>query len=159
MGLVMLKNLLSILLGYFSMSMFILLTFSTLFIILGTEVSLQPNSYQISFIWLHISIVLTMLASILGGYICIKFANNRKNVYSLAVSILILGLIISFAKISNPDLIASLSRSGEISSIEAMLKAKQPISMMFIHPFISAIGILIGGNVIVKNKLLSFIKR
>lgn len=131
--------------GYIAMAVFVFFTFSICYMILGTEGSFKPNSYQVSGIWLVLSLVLGFAAAVLGGWVCTMIAKEAKTAKVLAGFVLVLGLILAFVGMSGEDP-ATTMREGEVGNFEAMSVAKQPNWFLFVNPILGAAGILLGAR-------------
>ena len=140
----MLRNILGILAGYATMFVFVFITFTLMYLLLGTEGAFQPGSYEVSGIWMVMSIILSIGAAILGGYLCVAIAKNQKAGLILAGIVLVLGLAMAIPVLTAPDIITE--RTGAESSMDAMQKAKQPPWIALLNPLIGAAGVYYGSR-------------
>ena len=72
----MVRKILGVIAGYLAMAAFVFLTFSILYALLGAENTFEPGSYKVSSTWLVLSIILGLIAAIIGGYICILVSRS-----------------------------------------------------------------------------------
>jgi|GEM_PF-281552 len=144
----LIRRIIGIIAGYLAMAVFLFVTFSILYLILGSDGSFKPGSFQISTAWAVFSIILTSLAAIDGGLVCMLIAKHRGSLYLLAAFILVVGIASTVPKFSPTDPYANKVRIGHVSNIEAMQNAIQPVSVLLINPILSAAGIILGGNLI-----------
>ncbi len=140
------RKILGVIVGYISMAAFVFISFTILYLILGTEGSFEPGSYRISATWLFASIILSIIAAVLGGYICTLIAKNKKTAFVLAGIVLVLGLVLAIPSLGGYSEVSELVRDGSLSNMEAMQNAKQPDAILLLNPVIGAIGILLGAR-------------
>lgn len=135
----------AVILGYVVIVLFVMITFSVAYLLLGTEGAFQPGSYAVSGAWIAVSIVLSILGAVLGGYVCAVVAKGGAAVKWLAALVLVLGLALAIPTLGGgPE--AELARTGGVGNFEAMQSAVQPTWITLLNPFIGAIGVLLGGR-------------
>ncbi len=91
-----------------------------------------------------ISIILSIIAAVLGGYVCVIIAKNHKAGMILGIVVLVLGLAMAIPVLMAPD--GEMERTAEVSSMEAMSLAKQPTWISLLNPLIGAIGVFYGSR-------------
>ncbi len=141
----MLRNILGVIVGYVVIAAFVFVSFSVVYMILGTEGSFSAGSYEVSGGWIVASIVLSLIAALIGGMVCTIISRNMKATMVLAGIVLILGIVMAVPTLSDTTAEASV-RAGEVPMMEAMQKAKQPSWLAFLNPIIGAAGIMLGGR-------------
>ncbi len=142
----MARKIIGVIVGYVAMAAFVFISFTVLYLILGTEGSFQPGSYQVSSTWLILSLVLGFIAAIIGGYVCVLIAKNKKAALWLAGILLVLGIILALPQLNVPEEEMNKIREGEVSNMEAMQNAKQPALALILNPFIGAFGVWAGSR-------------
>ena len=140
------RKILGVIAGYISMAVVVFIFFTILYIILGTEGSFEPNSFQVSMVWIIASIILGFVAAVFGGYICTWIAKDKKAAMFLAGLVLVLGIIMALPKLSAPADQANKVRSAKLSNMEAMQQAEQPASILILNPILGAVGIFFGAR-------------
>ena len=139
------RAILSVVVGYLVMFATIFLTFSGLYLLLGQELSFQPDSYDPSVLWTVVSFALGVGAAVLGGYVCVRIARTATPPKVLAGAVLVIGLVFAV-----PVLLAASkpaeTRTGEVGNLDAMMKAKQPAWVAVANPFVGLVGVLLGGR-------------
>jgi len=140
----MARNIIGVIVGYVAMAAFIFISFTILYLILGTEGSFQPGSYEVSTAWTILSIGLGFIAAIVGGYFCSTIAKNKKAAMWLAGIVLVLGLLLAIPRFSDES--ANLVREGEVSNMEAMEKAVNPGISLILNPVLGALGVMAGSK-------------
>ncbi|MEZ5344828.1 MAG: hypothetical protein R2681_04640 [Pyrinomonadaceae bacterium] len=141
----MLRKIGGVVAGYVAMVAFVIGTFSALYAILGAERSYQPNSYEVSMLWIVLTFVLGLFAAIFGGFLCKMISKSTGTVQVFAGIVLVVGIAmgIAVAMTEKPNEV----RTGPVTNAEAMQKSQQPVWVAFLNPVIGAVGILIGGMI------------
>lgn len=142
----MARKILGVIAGYIAMAAFVFILFTLLYLILGTEGAFVPGSYRVSGTWLVLSIVLSFIAAVTGGYICTVIAKNRKTVFILAGIVFVLGLILAIPSLGEYGEAVDMTRNSSLSNMEAMQNAKQPDAVLLLNPVIGALGVLLGAR-------------
>ncbi len=135
----------SVILGYVVMFVVVFVTFTLAYLVLGTEGSFQTGSYEVSGIWILISIVFGFVAAALGGLVCASVAKSPTPPKVLAGIVLVLGLIMAVPVLNQSD-VEPKARSGEVGNIEAMQNAVQPGWIALLNPVLGAVGVLVGAG-------------
>ena len=135
-----------VIVGYIVMAAFIFLSFTLLYLILGTEGSFKPASYQVSAVWLIASLILGLIAAVIGGYVCVMIAKEQKTAYILAGIVLVLGILFALPGLSVSDEEMNKVREGNVPNMEAMQNAKQPPLVLILNPIIGAVGVILGSR-------------
>ena len=135
------KTIGSVILGYLVMVVVVFATFSLAFLALGTEGSFQPGSYDISSLWIVLSIVLGFIAAVAGGLVCLAVAREEKAAHILALVVIVLGIVLAIPQftggIEDPG-----PRAADVATFEAMQIARQPTWLALLNPLIGAAGVL-----------------
>jgi len=142
----MVRSISGVVVGYVVMFIFIFLTFTGLYFLLGADGSFEADTYDVSTIWIVISFVLSIAAAVIGGYVCTVIAKNEKAPLVLAGIVFILGIIMAIPVLSESADEVYEMRKAEVSNMEAMQKAKQPPIVLLINPIIGAIGVFAGSR-------------
>ncbi len=124
--------------------MFVFVTFSLMYLILGTDDAFQPGSYDVSGGWVLGSIVLGLLAAIAGGRACTAIARKAGTPKVLALAVLVLGILMAIPVLTGGG--EAMMREGEVAMMDAFSQARQPAWIALLNPFIGAIGVLIGAR-------------
>ena len=142
----MVRNILGVVVGYVAIFAFIFLTFTILYLILGENNSFEPETFDVSLLWIIFSFILGLIAAILGGYICVLIAKNQKPAMVLAGVVLVLGIAMSIPALSISNEEVQEIRKANVPNMEAMQKAKQPIFLLLLNPLVGALGVLAGAR-------------
>jgi hypothetical protein len=129
------------------MALLIFLTFSAAYLLMGADSAFKPAAYEVSGFWVAVSFVLGLIAAVAGGYVCASVAGGNRAPLALAVLVLVVGLLAAIPELRGAnDGGARAARTGEVSNIEAMQNAVQPVWLALLNPFIGAAGILLGAR-------------
>ena len=143
----------SVILGYLVMAIVVIATFSLAYQVMGADRSYQPGTYEVSGVWIAVSIVLGLGAAILGGFACARVAHSPMAPKALAGVVLILGLgmaIAAAAGVGAEDRVDV--RPAEVSGLEAMQNSQTPTWVQFLNPLIGVVGVLYGAGLARKSK-------
>ncbi len=142
----MIRAIVAVIVAYVVMFLLIFLTFTGIYLLLGADRAFRPGSYEASNLWLGIAFGVNLIVAIIGGLICAAIAKGGKAPLALAIVVFVLGLLLAIpslmAQKANPNMV----RTGSVSNLEAMQRAREPTWVPFTFPFIGAIGVLIGGK-------------
>ena len=140
----MLRSILAVIAGYLVFALFLFVTFSALYLLLGAEASFKPGSYEPSGLWMALGTLLGFAGTVVGGYVCAALARGGRAPLALAVLVLVVGLFCALLipKRSEADAV----RAGNVPNMEAMQKAIQPKWSALLNPFLGVVGVLVGAR-------------
>ena len=138
------RKILGAIVGYIAMVIVVMITFTILFLILGTEGAFKPNEFNPSATWVAVTLVLSIVAAVIGGWVCALIARSAKTAAILAGIVLVLGLILAILQLTAET--STEPRTGDLESLEAMQKGTQPVWVSLLNPFIGAAGIMLGAR-------------
>lgn len=147
----MARTIVGIIVGYITMFVLVFLVFTCVFLLMGTEWSFKPNSFDASNQWIAMSLIANLAIGIIGGLVCALIARGGKAPLILAVVVFVLGLLLAIPAVIAHNAGANLVRTGSTTQMEAMQKAREPIWVPFTFPIIGAVGVLIGGKLKKRN--------
>ena len=133
----------SIVAGYLAMAALIFLLFSAAWLVLGVEGSFLPDSWTPATIWISVSIVVGLVASMAGGALCMAIAQDVRGPRWLVVVVVVLGLLMAIPAFTVP-VGEPITRPETVSMMEAMSNARQPAWLAVINPLLGAIGVIVG---------------
>jgi cytochrome bd-type quinol oxidase subunit 2 len=141
----MLKSILAIIASIAVMFIFMYAAFTGCYLALGTEGAFQTDSYEISTVWIGLTVVISLFAGIIGGFLCAVVSRSKKTCQIFAFIIFFLALLACIPAITrSPD--APNVRAGEVSNKDAMKLAVQPLWLHLLTPLVSAAGVLLGAR-------------
>ena len=142
----MARSIIGVIVGYVVMFILQVAVFMTLYTVMGPDWSFKPASYQASTRWTVAQFTLILITAIIAGLVCAIIAQGGKAPLVLAGVVLVLGLALGAASISMRPADTHEVRTGEVSNMEAMSKARHPNWVVFAGPVIAAIGVALGGK-------------
>jgi hypothetical protein len=142
----MVRNISGVVVGYVAMFAFVFLSFTALYFILGTNGTFEPDTYEVSIVWIIISTILSIAAAVLGGFVCKMISKNQKAAFVLAGIVFVAGVIFAIPALSESADDVVEMRKPDVPNIEAMQKAKQPPIVSLLNPIIGALGVLAGAR-------------
>jgi hypothetical protein len=142
----MLRSVLGVIVGYIVMFILNVAAFMTIYTIVGPDWSFEPGSYQASTRWTVMQFAVVLVCAIIAGLVCAVIARGGKAPLALAAVVLVLGCLLGLAStaLRPPD--THEVRTGNVPNMEAMSKARHPTWVVFLGPFIGAVGVVIGGK-------------
>ena len=141
----MLRSIAAVIVSYATMFVFFFAAFTGCYIALGADRVFQPDSYEVSMLWIVLARVLSLLGSILGGYICAVISRNMRACQVFAFIVFFLGLLACIpAMRRDPD--SPNVRAGEVENLQAIQLAVTPLWVHLLTPVISAAGVLAGAR-------------
>jgi hypothetical protein len=140
----MLKSILGVVVGYIVMAIFSFAIFTCAYLALGAERVFEPESYDVSTIWMALMVAIGLVGGIIGGWVCAAISKSKGACTAFAVIVLVLGIIVAImTKMKDaPD----TARSGDVPNLQAMQMAQTPTWLCLLNPFVVAGGVLIGAR-------------
>jgi hypothetical protein len=141
----MLRTIGGVVAGFAAYRVFILLTFSISFLLMGADRAFAPGSYQVTLLWIVMSLVLSFVAAVVGGKVCATIAKGSGAVMGLASVVLIVGVASAVLGLSASNNTSDV-RPADLSTMEAMANVREPIWVALLMPWIGLGGVTIGGR-------------
>ena len=141
----MLRKVAGVIVGYIVMALLVFLTFSGAYLAMGAGQAFKPGSFNVSLRWIAVSLVLGLIAAIVGGFICALIAKSTRAAQVLAGIVLLLGIIVAIPALTRVDT-RPIVRPREVSNIQAMQNARTPKWFAILNPIVSTIGVLVGAG-------------
>lgn len=142
----MARTIIGVVVGYIAMFVLVFATFTVVFLLMGTEWSFKPASFEASNAWIAMSLIANLIIGIVSGLICAIIARGGKGPMILATVVFVLGMALAIPSVLALKKNANLVRSGNVSQVEAMQNAYEPTWVPFTFPILGALGVLIGGR-------------
>ncbi len=141
----MLKSILAVIVSYVAMFVIFMAIFTGLYFAIGVERVFQPDSYEVSMLWIALTLVIGFVVSMFGGYLCAAISKSWRTCQVFALIVFLLALIQCFSALKrNPD--APNVRAGEVGMFDAMKLAVSPLWLHFVNPILSGAAVLIGAR-------------
>jgi hypothetical protein len=132
--------------GYILMFILNFAGFVTLYAVLGPNQAFEPGLYLASTKWIAISLVIIFITGIIAGLVCAVIAKGGRAPLFLAVVVVVLGLLLAIPGVMKGRINSTLVRRGDVPSMQAAQLAYWPVWCPFTFPFISGVGVLLGGR-------------
>ena len=146
----MLKSILAIIVSYVAMFALFMAVFTGLYFLLGVERVFQPDSYEVSVLWIALTLVVGFVGTLLAGYLCASMSNSWRTCQVFALVVFLLALLQCLSALKrNPD--APNVRAGEVTYLEALGLAVTPLWLHFVNPIMSGVGVLLGAGLKRRN--------
>lgn len=142
----MLRGILGVIAGYVVMFVVVFGSFTAAYLAMGAEKAFRPGTYDVSMLWIAISIVLGLVAAIAGGLVCAAIAKGGKAPMALAILVVVLGVLMAIPTLNAPDAGAPVERTGDVGNMAAMQSARTPSWVAFLNPVIGAVGVMLGAG-------------
>ena len=141
----MLKSILAVIASYVVMFIFMFAAFTGCYLALGADGAFQTDSYEVSTVWIALTVVVCLLAGVVGGFLCATISKSKRTCQIFAFIVFFAGLLACIPAMKrNPD--APNVRAGEVSNLEAMGLAVSPMWLHLLTPVVSAAGVLLGAR-------------
>jgi hypothetical protein len=142
----MLKSILAIIVSYVAMFVIFMAIFTCLYFVLGVERVFQADSYEVSMLWIALTLVIGFVVSMFAGFLCAAISKSWRTCQVFALIVFILAMIQCFGALrrNNPD--APNIRAGEVGMFDAMSLAVTPLWLHFVNPIISGAAVLLGAR-------------
>ncbi len=143
----MLRSILGVVAGFIVMSVLVMVLFLALAFSLGADGVFQPGSFKATAMVDFASLGISLIAALIGGWLCSLIARKRTPVLVLAGAVLVFGLISAVMNVSKPEpgLRDPTLKPFEVME-QARAKSKDTNWVGFCFPLIGAAGIMLGGG-------------
>lgn len=141
----MLKSILAIIVSYVVMFVLFMAIFVGCYFALGIERVFQPDSYEVSTLWVVLTLVIAFLVTMFAGYLCAAISTNWRACQVFALIVFLLALWQCFSGMKR-DSEGPNVRAGDVTYLEAISHAVTPMWLHFVNPIVNGAGILLGAR-------------
>ena len=141
----MLKSILAIIASYIVMFVLFMAIFFGCYFALGIERVFQPDSYEVSTLWVILTLVIAFLVTIFAGYVCAAISGSWRTCQVFAFIVFLLALWQCFAGMRRNSEGPNV-RAGEVTYLEAIGHAVAPTWLHIVNPLINGAGVLLGAR-------------
>src|SRR2546421_5473681 len=89
----MLKNIVAIIVSYIAMFVLFMAIFTCLYFALGVERVFQPDSYEVSMLWIALTLVIGFVVSMFAGFLCAAISKSWRTYQIFALIVFVLAMI------------------------------------------------------------------
>jgi hypothetical protein len=141
----MLKSFLAIIVSCVAMFIVLFAAFTGCYLALGADGTFQTDSYNVTTVWIALTVAAYLLAGIIGGFLCAAISKSKRTCQIFAFIVFFLCLLGCIPALQrSPD--APNTRAGEVTNLEAMNLAVSPMWLHLLTPVVSAAGVLLGAR-------------
>lgn len=134
----------SVVLGYIVIFAAVFVLMSGAWFAVGAERALQPGTWEISGLWIGISIAVGLLAGVAAGYVCAAVARDPRGPLWLIGLVVVLGL--ALAVMVGVEDVTTGPRPDDVAMFDAVSKSIQPLWVAFLNPVLGAVGVFVGAR-------------
>lgn len=138
----MVRKILGGIAAYIVLFILIFAAFTCAYLVLGADKAFQPGTYDVSMIWIGISLTLGFVCAVIAGYVA-AVIGSKGAVKVLAGIVLVMGILTIMAVAFSPK---PGARTPSVSNMEAMMQAQQPLWLCVVNPIIGIVGVMVGGG-------------
>ncbi|MDH4130665.1 MAG: hypothetical protein OEW17_03005 [Gemmatimonadota bacterium] len=134
--------------GYVVMFVTVFLLMTAAWLVMGADGAFEAGSWQITFAWIAVSIVVSLAAAFAGGRACSAIARDPRGPTYLMGLVFVLGVVFAIPVLTAaPDAMAALGpRPDELPMMDAMTKAQQPAWTALLNPVLGVAGVWLGAR-------------
>ncbi|HEX3083686.1 MAG TPA: hypothetical protein VHP99_04125 [Pyrinomonadaceae bacterium] len=142
----MVRTVIGVIVGYVLMFILNFAGFVTLYAVIGQDQAFEPGLYLASTKWIAISCVIFLISGLIAGLVCALSAAGGRAPLALAIAVVVLGILLAIPAMLKANVNSKLVRAGDVPQMQAAQLAYWPVWCPFAFPFISAVGVMIGGK-------------
>ena len=143
----MLRSVLGVIGGYVLMFILQFAAFMTIYTVMGANWSFKPGSFRASTRWTVMQFAVVFVTAAIAGLVCAIIAKGGKAPLVLAGVVLLIGFALAAAHTAMQPPDTNEMRTANTPNMEAMVKARHPVWVVFLGPVIGAVGVVICGKV------------
>ena len=142
----MARSIIAVVVSYIAMFVLNIAAFLGLYAVVGPSQAFKMRSYLASNRWVLMTGVILLVTGAIAGLICAVIARGGRAPSALALVVIVIGLLLAIPSVIKARNNAGLARPAAVSQMEALNYAYWPVWAPFAFPFVSAVGVLIGGR-------------
>ena len=141
----MLKSIVAIIVSYLVVFVLFSVVFIGLYFALGVERVFQPDSYEVSTLWLVLTMAGSFFGWMFGGWLCVAISKNLRVGQVFALIVFVLTAITCLSQLSRESEGPHV-RAGEVTFFETLGREVTPRWFHFVNPVLSLAGALVGAR-------------
>jgi len=149
----MLRSIGSAIAGYVATFLVVFASLTAAYLVVGVERAFRPGVYEVSTLWVAISLVVGIGAALMGGWVARRIAGRVLGPQLLAGLVLVLGIAMALPAITAEAGEEPVpERPSDLGPMEAMQKAKMPLISLILNPLVGVVGVLVGGGALGRRR-------
>ena len=128
--------------AYLVIGVFVMVTFTIAYKLVGPNGAFRPGTYEVTLTWNLLSLVLGLIAAVLGGWVCLLIDDRAWTGRSLMILIVVLGMIDVAATVKKSGG-SSPERGDEVDNRTAMRHARKPVWVAVANIVVGVVGVAI----------------
>lgn len=140
------RSVLAVVVSYLVMFALQFAAFMTIYTVMGANWSFEPASYHASTRWTVMQFAVVFVTAVIAGLICALISKGSKAPLVLAIVVLAIGLSLGALHVATQPADTGEVRGPSVPNMVAMTKARHPMWVIFLGPFIGAVGAVVGGK-------------
>lgn len=149
-----LRSIGSAIVGYLAIFLVVFISLTAAYLIVGVERAFRPGAYEVSTLWVVISLVVGIAAAVVGGWVARRIAGRVLGPQLLAGLVFVLGIAMAVpALTAEGGVEPAAERTSDVGPMEAMQNAKSPLIAVLLNPLIGVVGVLVGGGVLGRGRV------
>jgi hypothetical protein len=141
----MLKTILAVVAGYVVMALFVMVSSAVAFMALGADRAYRTGTFEPTGVWIMTVLALGFIAAMVGGYVAAIITPSPAAPKTLAIVIVIVGLVFALPVFRRPAQ-SPPARTSDMPMMETMGAGRQPAWVALILPVVGAAGVLAGAK-------------
>ena len=142
----MARSIIGVIVGYVLMFLLNFAGFVTMYAVMGPDQAFVPGMYLASKRWIAVAFIMIFITALISGLVCAVIAQGGRATLVLAIVVIALGLMLAIPGVMKARINSTMIRNGDVPSMQAAQLAYWPVWCPFTFPFISAIGVFVGGK-------------
>jgi hypothetical protein len=142
----MAKTVIGVIVGYVVMFILNFAGFVTMYAVVGPNNAFEPGLYLASTKWIAMSLVMILITGAIAGLVCAVIAKGGRAPLALAIVVVVLGILLAIPAMLKANVNSKLVRPADVPQMQAAQLAYWPVWCPFAFPFISAVGVMVGGR-------------
>ena len=128
--------------AYVVIGVFVMVTFTIAYKQMGPDGAFRPGTYEVTLTWNLLSLVLGLIAAVLGGWVCVLIDEGAWAGRSLMILIVVLGMIDVAATIKKSQGTAP-ERGDDVDNRTAMHHSRKPVWASVANIIVGVVGVAI----------------
>ena len=128
--------------AYLVIGVFVMVTFTIAYKLVGPNGAFRPGTYEVTLTWNLLSLVLGLIAAVLGGWVCVLIDDRAWAGRSLMILIVVLGMI-DVAATFKKSQGTSPQRGDDVDNHTAMRHARKPVWVAVTNIIVGVVGVAI----------------